>query len=161
MKILVIVACIIVISCSYTVYPSGYPHLKTITVTAFENRTTQYNLDEDLLNALSSQFIQDGRLKLVTLSPDCRLEGKILDYSNKIYKYSDEAVEQYEVKIFFALEFTDLVKNTLILNKESIILSETYSETDPNSEFQNESEAQQKIFEDLFDLIIKDTLEAW
>ncbi|MBN1327319.1 MAG: hypothetical protein JW996_05155 [Candidatus Cloacimonetes bacterium] len=148
-------------SCSYSVYPSGYPHLKTISIATFENNSVIYNLDEDLFIYLSSAFIQDGRLKIVSISPDCLLEGKIIDYSNDIYKFSNIDVEEYEVKILFSVSFTDLTRNSLILSRENFVLSETYSTSAIESEFKSEEEARQEIFRNLFDLVIKESLEAW
>ena len=161
MKILLIILSACILSCSYTVYPSSYPHLKTITISQFENKTTEYELDDILFNELSSHFLQDGRLKIVGVAPDCRLEGEIIDYSNDIYKYSDTGVEEYEVKILFKVVLTDLVKNQIIFNRDGIILEENYSSDDENSEFRSEEEAQLEIIKDLFDLIIRDSLEAW
>jgi hypothetical protein len=135
--------------------------LKTISISQFENKTTEYELDDILFNELSSYFLQDGRLKIVGLAPDCRLEGEIIDYSNDIYKYSNTGVDEYEVKILFKIVLTDLVKNQIILNRDGIILQENYSADDENSEFRSEEEAQLEIIKDLFDLIIRDSLEAW
>ena len=75
----------ILLGCSYSVYSTGYPHLKTITIQQFQNSTTEYQLENELFLDLSDKFEQDGRLSIVTLSPDCQLEGSILDYSDKIY----------------------------------------------------------------------------
>jgi len=75
MKIVIVFFTLVVFSCSYTVYPSAYPHLKTITVSQFGNNTTEYDLDGIVFNELSDHFIQDGRLKIVGIAPDCRLEG--------------------------------------------------------------------------------------
>ncbi len=135
--------------------------MKTITITQFSNKTTEYDLDEDLFNEISSHFLMDGRLKIVGVSPDCHLEGEILDYSNKIFKYSETGVEEYQVRILFKIIFSDLVKNQVLLNKDGLILNETYSENEESSEFRSEEEAQKEIFKNLFDLIIKDSLETW
>jgi hypothetical protein len=57
-------------SCSYSVYSSGYPHLKSISIIPFVNHTTEYDLDDALLVDLSENFERDGRLNIVGLSPD-------------------------------------------------------------------------------------------
>jgi len=148
-------------SCSYSVYSSGYPHLKTIAVIPFENSTTEYQLENDLFLDLSERFEQDGRLSLVTFSPDCQLEGKILDYSDKIYSYNTEGVEQYQIKMLFSIIFTDLKKNNILMKNDTLVLSAEYSLNDENVEFSTEEEARNEIYENLFDLIVRETLEQW
>lgn len=161
-KILVLVIIpILFLSCSYSVYSTGYPHLKTIAVQQFQNSTTEYQLESEIFQDLSERFEQDGRLSIVTISSDCQLEGRILDYSDKIYSYNTEGIEEYQVKILFTLTFTDLIKNEVIYQDDSLILSAEYSTADPEAEFTSEEEARYEIYKDLFDLIIKETLEQW
>ena len=155
--LLVIVLC----SCSYSVYSTGYPHLKSISILPFENKTTQYNLEENIHISLSSSFENDGRLKIVGISPDCQLEGEILDYSNKILSYAGSNVEEYEVRILIRIIFTDMKKNNIILKNDALQLSETYSSSEEISEFKTEEEAQERIIKDLFEYIIKESLEEW
>jgi len=148
-------------SCSYSVYTNSYPYLKTIKILTFSNQTTKYELEENLLAKLTELFEKDGRLKIVDLNPDCRLEGEILDYSNKIHAYGDNSVDEYEVKILFKVIFTDLKKNKVLYQNNALVLNETYSANDELSEFKTEEEVQEKIYQDLFDEIMKKTLEEW
>jgi len=151
----------IVTSCSYSIYTTSYPYLKTISILSFPNKTIKYGLEEDLLNDISDRFIRDGRLKIVSILPDCQLKGEILDYSNKIYTYGNEVVDEYEVKILFKVIFTDLKKNNIIWQNSSLSLSERYSSSDETSEFKTEEEAQKEIFKDLYETILKNSLEEW
>lgn len=151
----------ILVACSYSVYSSGLPHLKTITIKSFRNNSTEYDLEEELYNKLSEKFSNDGRLSIVTISPDCLLEGEILDYSIEIQNYGGSVIDAYQVKILFKITFTDLVKNKIIWQDNSLLLSEVYSASDSNIVYKTEEAAQQKIFADLFDMIIKNSLEEW
>jgi len=146
--------------CTYSVYSSGMPHLKTVSITEFENQTDQYQLETELTDALSADFIQDGRLRLVDLSPDCVLQGEILDYSDKLATYGSSGVDEYEVRIMYSLEFTDLVKNEVIWKVNNLIFSQIYS-NDENSEIKTEEDAVKKIEQDLFDRIMRESLEDW
>ncbi len=148
-------------ACSYSVYTTGFPHLKTIAILPFENNTTEYNLEEVIFNNLTNYFESDGRLKIVSISPDCQLEGQILDYSNKILTYAGSDVDEYEVRVLFSITFTDLKKNNIIWQDKALIISETYSSSDETSEFSTEEEAQNEIIKDMFDIIIKESLEEW
>ena len=152
---------IVITGCSYSVYSSGYPHLKTIHIDGFENRTVEYELEEEINNSIADKFDSDGRLRLVDISPDCQLSGEILDYNNKIYGYTESNIEEYEVKILFKISLLDLTNNEVILKTDSLILREEYSSDELFSDFQTEEEAREEIYNDLFDYIIKNSLEKW
>ncbi|MDA3812679.1 MAG: LPS assembly lipoprotein LptE [Candidatus Cloacimonetes bacterium] len=158
-KLLLIV--LLVNSCSYSVYTTAYPHLKTIKVLPIENQTSSYDLRDIAFYSLIDGYESDGRLKLVGLSPDCQIECSILDYSNKIVTYSGSSIDEYEVRILFEVIFTDLKKNQVLWQNGSLILSERYSLSDENSQFRNEKEAQEEITGKLFDAIMEKTLEEW
>jgi len=151
----------LVMGCSYSVYTTGYPHLKTMQLLPIENQTSEYELRDIVLNSLIQQYEQDGRLKSVGMSPDSQLQCTILDYSNKIITYSGSTVDEYEVKILFDVTFTDLKKNEVIWQNKSLMLSENYSTSDENSKFTSEVEAQEEIAIKLFETIMKNTLEEW
>ena len=148
-------------ACSYSVYTTGYPHLKTIAVIPFLNKTTEYQIEDELFVELSESFEQDGRLSIVTISPDCQLEGDILDYSNKIHSYNTEGIEEYQVKILFRVIFTDLKKNEILYQNDALVFKSEYSSDNENSEYISEDEARYKIYEDLFEMILRETLEEW
>jgi hypothetical protein len=152
---------LLILSCSYSFYTTGYPHLKTVQILPIENQTNNYDLRNMIFNSLVDSYESDGRLKLVGLSPDCQLECSILDYSNKIVAYSGSAIDEYEVRVLFDLTFTDLKKNQVIWQNGSLLQSERYSLSDENSLLKSEEEAQEEITSKLFDTIMKNTLEEW
>jgi len=160
-KIIILMLLPLIFSCSYSVYSTGYPHLKTVSVLQFENRSSEFVIEENLQQMLVDSFQKDGRLKIVTQSPDCQLEGIILDYSNTVNNISDTGVDEYVVKILFSLNFSDLVQNKIILKKESLVLTETYSSSLEITEFTTEEEARNEIFQNLFDDVIINSLDNW
>jgi hypothetical protein len=162
MKIKIIILILSLISgCSYSVYTTGYPHLKTISILPIGNKTEKYELRDLVFDELVTDFDSDGRLKLVSLSPDCQLECSIKDYSDKIYSYSGSSVNEYKVRILFSVTFTDLINNLILWQDESLMLSEIYSLSNENSQFKSEDEVQEEIIEKLFETIMKNTLEEW
>ena len=162
MKYLFIMIIIMLITgCSYSVYTTGYPHLKTIQVLPVENYTSNYDLRDIVVNSFIDNFESDGRLKLVGLSPDCQLECNILDYSNKIVSYSGSSIDEYEVRVLFNVVFTDLKENQIIWENQSLMQSERYSLSDVNSVYKSELDAQEEISNKLFDTIMRNTLEEW
>jgi uncharacterized protein YxeA len=160
--LMLIISVIFLISgCAYSVYSNSLPHLKSINISSFENKTDEFELEEDLLDYLVNRYDEDGRLRVVNLMPDCILEGAILDYSRKIDTYDEAGIEEYNVKYLFRLKFTDLTTNEIIWEKDSLILSEVFSENSDSAEFQNEEDAREAIYEKLFADIMKNTLEQW
>lgn len=162
--VIVVLSAILVSSCTYSVYSNSLPHLKTIEISEFENKSEEYGLEEDLSDQLLAKFETDRKLKIVSLNPDCTLSGEILDYSDKIKGYSEsDEIEEYEIKILLNVQFTDLVKNEELWSNESLLLSEIYApnETESNTIASTPEEALQNIVEDLYREILKNTLEEW
>jgi hypothetical protein len=147
--------------CSYSVYSNSLPHLKTIAIERFENKTDEFELEEELWNFLNSEFSSDSRLRPVSISPDCILEGVIMDYSRKIDTYDESGIEEYNVRILFRLSFTDLVRGEIIWEKDSLILSEAYSEADETAQYNSETDAREAIYRKFFSEFMKNTLEQW
>jgi hypothetical protein len=139
----------------------AYPHLKTIQIEQFQNQSDEFELSEELFVKLSDDFQADGRLRLVTENADCILEGEIRDYTDKIYSYEGSTVQEYQVKIMFWVKFTDLTTEEVLWENSNLIISDTYSQTDESADYTNEEEARLAIYEDLFENIIKNTLEQW
>jgi hypothetical protein len=162
MKIItMLIVLTIIVSCSYSVYTNSYPHLKTVNIIPFENETTEYELEENLNNKLTEYFEDDGRLKITTISSDCRITGQISDYSKDIHTYSGSEVDEYQVRILFKIEFADLTNNKVIWKNDTLKISETFSATNENIEFKTEEEAQEEIISKLFETIMKNSLEQW
>lgn len=149
--------------CSYSVYTSEYPHLKTILVQPFENKTVEFTLGQDAQNSLVNAFMKDGRLKINTQNPDAELRGEILDFRKRIYSYDNAgSVEEYQIQILFSVTFYDLKLNNEIYANKNLLLTRTYNPTSDNINVEKtEEEAINKILSNLFDDIIKNTLENW
>lgn len=164
-----VVVLFILSACSYSVYTSEYPYLKTIHVYPFENKTTEFVLSQDTQNSLVQSFMKDGRLKINTLNPDCEVKGSVLDYKKKIYSYDNAGnIQEYQIQILFSIEFNDLKMNQNIWQNKTLLLTKNYNEKQNTSTSPNtltlpasEEEARSKIYEDLFNTIIKNTLESW
>ncbi|MCD4817568.1 MAG: hypothetical protein K8S23_02625 [Candidatus Cloacimonetes bacterium] len=142
-------------------HSSAYPHLKTILIEEFKNSTVQYGLEEEFSNKLTDYFNADGRLKVVNINSDSILSGEILDYENKIFSYDENGIEEYKVSILFKITFSDLKRNEVIWQKDNLVLNETWSASGEFTEFKSEEETQQQIIQDLFDQILKNSLEQW
>jgi len=161
-----ILPCLLLLSlsgCFYSVYSNVYPHLKKIRVFAFENRSSEFALGDQLLTGLNREIRNDGRLKPVTVDPDCSLEGTILSYTEKIYSYdSADQVQDYQVSLSVAFSFTDLVNNQVIYENKGLTLSENYAVgASGTAKFKTKGEATDEIISKLYQNILQNSLEKW
>ena len=161
MKLIYLSILILLTSCTYSVYSGRFPNLKTIKIEKFENKTTKYEIDDEVLNSLSASFISDGRLKVVNRNPDSVLQGKILKYKNEVHSYEDVTVTQYQLKITFSVKFMNLKKEEKIWEDESLTLNKIYSLGESADLTEAETNAAKEIYKDLFDKILSNSLEEW
>jgi len=161
MKLIYLSILILLTSCTYSVYSGRFPNLKTIKIEKFENKTTKYEIDDEVLNSLSASFISDGRLKVVNRNPDSVLQGKILKYKNEVHSYEDVTVTQYQLKITFSVKFMNLKKEEKIWEDENLTLNKIYSLGESADLTEAETNAAKEIYKDLFDKILSNSLEEW
>ncbi len=163
-KIFIIISFIAMFGCSYSFRTNQYPYLKSIRLVPVENKTTESDIDLEVFEYLSDSFQRDGRLLLVTESPDVLLETAVILYEEIIYS-SDSAnnVEEYQVKMNFSVKMTDLVNDSVLYENKNLALFKRYSVNNAvtSAEYDNRQDAEEGIFEDLFTKIIQNTLEDW
>lgn len=150
-------------SCYYSVYSNAYPHLKKIRVTAFENRSTEFALGDLLLNGLNREIRNDGRLKLVTLDPDCALDGSITAFSERVYAYdAANQVQDYQLQLTVSVTFTDLVNNQVLYENKNLSLTELYAYAEGGTaKFKTKEEATDELIAKLYKTVLQNSLENW
>ncbi len=154
---------LIIGGCSYSFNLNNYPDLKTIQVDMFENKTLEYEVDEEIGDYLSKEFRDDSRLRLVNENPDCILTGKIVSYKDVPAQYDEkENVSLRKIKISFSIQFENTKTKKLIWDSGNYSETENYIESGSSDIYPNSSEeARQKIYEKVFNKIIQNTLESW
>ena len=162
-SMIVMILIVLSFGCSYSLFMNAFPHLRNVQIATFENNTSEYALAQELQELLVNTFQRDGRLRITTRDPDAFIDGTILDYRNEIESYDIFGnISAYRVTILFSVTFTDMRFGEVIYENATLRLSETYSPNTNNPELlTTEAQAQQSIFESLFDNIIGNTLEAW
>ena len=149
--------------CAYSVYSNAYPHLKKIRVESFENLSTDFEIASKLLDRLTIEFRNDGRLRPVTVGPDCVLEGTVNSYEEKIYSYdSANQVQDYQLVLSMSITFTDLINNQIIYENRSFTASELYAVgTESSARYKDKTEAEEELLKSVFRTLVQNTLEAW
>jgi hypothetical protein len=151
--------------CGYSFSGSSLPsHIKNVAIPVFENQSLDYQVADEVTQALVDRFISDNRLKVTPLSQaDAVLEGVLTSYENKVYGYSrDEDPEQYIVVMKVSLVFKDQVKNREIWSEENLLASAVYSPGGvvPGSPV-SEEDARAKALDELANDVLARTLEQW
>ena len=156
----------ILAGCTYSVYMNAYPHLKTVKVNDFTNDSKEFGIEEELTSVISQEFDKNGQLTLVSVSPDVTVEGSIADYKKEVLTFTEsDNVEEYKVTILFNLKVIDNIKDKVIWDGKSVLLTKNYanqvSEDVSGTIMTSEEEARTEIFNDLYDEIMKNTFEKW
>ncbi len=166
-SILLILISFVLFGCTYSVFSNQLPHLKSIYVSPILNMTEESELETEMFNSISNQFITDGRLRIVSQKPDCSLDIEIKSYQDKIYTYDESNnVKEYQISMTFSVKFVDNVNEKEIYSQTSLLKTERYPAdiSDPDyseSTILTKEEAREEIYLDLFKTIMSNTLEAW
>lgn len=120
------VSSLININCAYTTKVSLDPRYQTVAVSVFYNKSSEYDLQAPLTNALIRKFLNDGRLKVVKPEEaDLLIEGVILDYKRKGLTYdTNDETTQFLIVVTAGVRVTDQ-QTRKILWQEPIMAGES------------------------------------
>ncbi len=92
------------------------PHLKTVAVPLFDNRSPEYGVDQRITDAVIEAVIRDNTLKIADPSnADCVLRGTLMRMEDRAGQYdSNEAASTYRITLTVQAVFEDLQKKTVI-----------------------------------------------
>ncbi|MEI7903823.1 MAG: LptE family protein [Candidatus Firestonebacteria bacterium] len=139
--------------------------IKSLAIPTFVNKTTQYDLETPLTNAVIKQFQVDGRL--VVASPekaDAKLEGTIRQYILQPMLYDvNNVIVQYKMKMVLDLKFTDLKTGKELWFQKELggITGGTTTYNVSGSGIETETEARQKVFYNLAAATVNRVIYGW
>ncbi len=89
------------------------PHIKTIAVPLFEDRTSEFGIKEKLTDAVIAEITRDNTLKIASEDKaDAIVYGKILSVQDRADTYNEqEEVQAYRVYITVEVEVRDVKYN--------------------------------------------------
>jgi hypothetical protein len=130
------------------------PHLKTVAVPLFDNRSPEFGVDQKITDAVIEAVTRDNTLKIADLSnADCILRGTLMRMEDRAGQYdSNEEASTYRITLTVQAVFEDLRKKTVIW-QNSFSAFGTYS-TDRDAAI---TEAVDKLTTD----IINKTVSNW
>lgn len=149
-------------NCFYYSFSGGSlpPHINTVAIPLFEDRTSEYGIKERLTDALIDEFVRDNTLKIADRrSADSVLLGTILNVSDRVETYNRmEQAETFKLYITVEVEYNDLKKNKTMW-KERLTQWGRYTVTTggPEDREKGIDEAIEKLSAD----ILNKTVSGW
>jgi len=149
----------------YSTSPGTLPgHIKTLAIPAFDNKTTQVGLDEEITQAVIQRFVDDNHLKIVAESDaNAVLTGSVVDYKNTVFGFTGrEQAQEYRVTITIAVRLMDKVKNRELWRDDDMIKTQNYYVISvPGQEPQDEVSGRKEAIRKIADEILSRTIENW
>lgn len=149
-----------VLSCSYySLKGSLPPHLRTVAIPLFDNRTAEFGIAETLTDAVIDEFIRDGSLKIADRgAADVLILGSIVSVSDRAGAFDEqETVQDVKVYLSVRVECTDQVKRQAMW-EERITQFGSY---DPAEGPNGRTNAYEEAFEKISQEILNKTVSNW
>jgi hypothetical protein len=151
--------------CSYSPNPALFPpHLKTLAVPVFENRTTEPNLDQEVTQAVVNRFVANNRLRVVSEGEaDLVVSGAVVGYTNSVFGFNArEQAQEYQVAVTVAVRVKDRVKNREMWADDRLVRTSNYFVvTTPGQQVQDQVTARQDAIDKIGEAVINKTVEGW
>ncbi len=154
------VSLLLLLSCGvYSFKGSLAPHLKTVAVPLFENRTAEFGIAEELTDALIDEFTRDNSLKIADRSSaDVLIEGVIVRVNDRAGAFDQrERVQDLKVYITVKIKCVDQVKRQ-VMWEERITQWGSYDPAGgPDARLDGIAEAIDKISQE----VLNKTVSGW
>ncbi len=91
-------------------------HIKTVAVPLFEDKTTEFGIDQKFTDGLINAIIEDNTLKIADpRSADALVRGEILRVEDRAGQYNaQETASDYRVTISIKVAFEDVKKRKIL-----------------------------------------------
>lgn len=150
--LLIFVILLFISGCGYYSFSGSSlpPHLKTVAIPVFDDRTSEFGVRESITEQLIEEFTKDNSLKISdSRNSDSIIEGTITNIRDQAGAYgTDESVQDIKVYVSVDVKFRDLIKRK-ILWEERLTQWGTYI---PGEETREDgiAEAVEKLVDDIF-----------
>lgn len=160
----VLVLSLLAVSCgAYRLGTTLPPHLQTVYVPTFENKTYEPGIEVDVTNAVITRFRQDGNLRPVgEAEADTIVTGEITGWNRRVLGYTgrdEDNVEEYRLYVTAVIVFRELATGQFLIRRQSIQgYTDFYLEGDLVSA---EEAARPKAYQDLARNIVDAVVSIW
>jgi len=147
-------------SCSYYSFKGSLPpHLKTVAIPLFENRTSEFGIAENMTDFIIDVFTRDGSLQIADEnSADVLIKGVIVSVRDQAASFdAQETVGESRVYITVNVECTDQVKRQEMWTQRF----SKFGEYDPSEGPSGRDDAYQIAYDEIGKVILNNTVENW
>lgn len=149
----------------YSTRPGLLPsHITRIAIPAFENRTVEAGLDQEVTEAVTERFIEDNHLKVVGQDEaDAMLNGAVTVYKNVVFGFTGQVqAQEYRVTVTVEVRLVDKVKNREIWREDALTRTHNYYVVDvPGQPAEDERTGRVQAIRKIADEILARTVESW
>jgi len=135
------------------------PHLKTVAIPQFDNRTAEFGVAEDLTEGVINEFNKDNTLKISDRSTaDLLIEGVVLQVEDRAGAFDqNEEVQDLKVYLSVQLKCTDQVKHEVMWQERLTQWGSYDPSLGPDARRDGIAEAIEKLGQD----ILNKTVANW
>jgi outer membrane lipopolysaccharide assembly protein LptE/RlpB len=108
--------------CGYTLRGTLPPHIQTVSVPIFRNRTQEPGVESVITRAVVEGFSTNGRLRVASRDQaDAILDGEVTGYTVASVAFDRDAnVRLYRLIVTVNLRLRDLRENTVLFQQDSV-----------------------------------------
>jgi outer membrane lipopolysaccharide assembly protein LptE/RlpB len=162
--LLVVSPALLTAGCGYSLSARTNPHITSIAIPIFENKTLEKGIEERLAEGLTDAFLADKKLRVVKeKDADSVILGTIERYDRTPFSYDkDQNVQEYRVDMQLRVVYEDRKKNRMVWEEEAMHAWGTYSVSAalPGG-VEEERAAQDRAIKKAADDILIKTVQGW
>lgn len=166
--LLALIASLATVSCGYTLVGRGTfipDYIHSVAIPTFENRTSRFEVEVRITDAVSREFISRGDYRVVSEESvaDAVLRGEILSFvARPVGLRQSQEAQTFQVEIRAAVTFTDLVENEVLFTNNSFLYRDEFEfPEDPNALFDVEIGAVDEIAREFARSVVTSILEGF
>jgi Lipopolysaccharide-assembly len=130
-KLAFLAACLLTVSCGYIPVGTGGslpPEIKRIQVPLFENRTTRFQLDLKLTQAVIDEIVARGKIEITTdaAKADAILIGRILTFTATPIAFSNKTADRYDIQVVTEITLKETKTDRVIFTNPSYAFKTDY-----------------------------------
>jgi outer membrane lipopolysaccharide assembly protein LptE/RlpB len=109
-------------ACGYSTKGNLPPHIKTVAVPTFKNKTQEPAVEGTITAAVVNAFTTSGKLRVVPVGQaDSILDGEVVGYDVQSISVDRRInVRQYRLVVTLNLEFRDVKQNEMLFREEGL-----------------------------------------
>jgi hypothetical protein len=150
--------------CGYSLSSRTNPHITSIAVPIFENKTLEKGIEERLSDGITDAFLNDKKLRVVKeKDADSVILGTIEGYERTPFTYDkNQNVQEYKVTMTLHVVYEDRKKNRVVWVEMAMSAWGTYSASPllPGG-IEEEGTGQERAIRKASDDILIKTVQGW